>query len=116
MVDWSTVLGEIVTQILQILLPLCIALIIKWSVEIYQKIKKDQPEWLPVLEYAAEVAVLAAEQVFGSGHGEEKRDYAIATIERILAEQGLVIDVDVIADAIEAEVCKWFHHEQKEEG
>lgn len=114
MVDWSEVLGAMVTQVLRILLPVCVALIIKWAIEIYQKIKEQQPEWLPVLEYAAEVAVLAAEQVFGSGHGEEKRDYAIATIQRILAEQGLVVDVDVIADAIEAEVCKWFHHAQKE--
>lgn len=115
MVDWNVVLGDIVTQILRILLPVCIALIIKWAIEIWHKVKADQPEWVPVLEYAAQVAVLAAEQIFGDGHGEEKKQYAIQTIERILSEQGLVIDVEVIADAIEAEVYKWLHHEKEAE-
>ena len=114
-VDWSVVVGECMTQILRILIPVCVALVLKWAVELYHKLKTEQPEWVPVLEYAAEVAVLAAEQIFGHGKGDEKRAYAIETIERILAEHGINVDVEVITDAIEAEVQKWFPHNEKAE-
>ena len=113
MVDWNSVIGECLTQILRILLPLAIALIIKWAVELYQRIKSEAPEWAPVLEYAAETAVLAAEQIYGDGHGSEKKQYAVNTIARILADAGISINVAVIEDAIEAEVYKWLHHEHE---
>lgn len=112
-VDWNVVIGEMMTQILRVIIPVCVALVLKWAVELYHKIKADKPEWVPVLEYAAEVAVLAAEQIFGQGKGDEKKQYAIRTIENILGEYGLVVDVDVICDAIEAEVQKWFPHNEK---
>lgn len=113
-IDWSVIIGEIMTQILRVLIPLFVAMIIKWAVELYHRIKSEQPEWLPVLEYAAELAVLAAEQLFGDGHGDEKKQYAIQTIQNILAEHGLKLDLTVIEDAIEAEVYKWLHHEEPE--
>lgn len=111
MVDWSNIIGECLTQLLRILLPLAIALIIKWAVELYHRVKSDHQEWEPVLEYAAETAVLAAEQIFGDGNGKEKKKYAIQVIENMLAEHGLKIDLAVIEDAIEAEVYKWLHHD-----
>ena len=110
-IDWSAVTGEIMTQILRVIIPLFVALIIKWAVELYHKLKTEQPEWLPVLEYAAELAVLAAEQIYGDGHGAEKKQYAIQTIQNILAEHGLKLDLTVIDDAVEAEVYKWLHHD-----
>lgn len=109
-IDWSVVIGEIMTQILRVLIPLFVAMIIKWAVELYHRIKSEQPEWLPVLEYAAELAVLAAEQIFGDGQGKEKKQYAIETIQRILAENNIHLDLNVIEDAIEAEVWKWLNH------
>ena len=111
MVDWSSIIGECLTQLLRILLPLAIALIIKWAVELYHRVKSDHQEWEPVLEYAAETAVLAAEQIFGDGNGKEKKKYAIQVIENMLAEHGLKIDLAVIEDAIEAEVYKWLRHD-----
>lgn len=116
MVDWNEVIGQCLTQILRILLPLGVALIIKWAVELYHKIKSEQPEVAPILEYAAELAVLAAEQIFGSGKGDQKKQYAVETIQRILAENGLKLDLSVIEDAIEAEVYKWLHHDELPEG
>lgn len=113
-VDWTQVIGDVLTQVLRIVLPLFVALVIKWAVELYHKIKTEQPEWSPILEYASEMAVLAAEQIFGDGHGLEKRQYAIETIQKLLAEKGIVIDVKIIEDAIEAEVYKWLHHELPE--
>ena len=114
-IDWSIVIGEIMTQILRVLIPLFVAMIIKWAVELYHKIKTEQPDWTPVLEYAAELAVLAAEQLFGDGNGKEKKQYAIKAIQNILAEHGFVLDLAVIEDAIEAEVYKWLHHEDAEQ-
>ena len=113
-VDWNVVLGEMMTQILRVIIPVCVALVLKWAVELYHKLKADSPEWVPVLEYAAEVAVLAAEQIFGSGQGAEKKAYAIQTIQDILAERGILLNVSVIEDAIEAEVYKWLHHDKQE--
>lgn len=114
-VDWSVVIGECMTQVLRILLPLCVALVIKWAVELYHRIKTERPEWAPILEYAAEMAVLAAEQIYGAGQGSEKKAYAIETIRKMLAEEGIVLNVSVIEDAIEAEVYKWLHHDAKPE-
>ena len=115
-IDWTLVIGDIMTQVLRIVLPLFVALIIKWAVELYHKIKTEQPEWTPVLEYAAEMAVLAAEQIYGDGQGAEKKQYAIQTIQKLLAEHGIKVDVSVIEDAIEAEVYKWLHHDELPEG
>ena len=112
-VDWNVIAGEIMTQALRVLIPLFIAMIIKWAIEIYHLIKTQQPEWVPVLEYAAEVAVLAAEQIFGSGKGAEKKAYAIQVIQDILAEKGIPLNISVIEDAIEAEVYKWLHHDDE---
>lgn len=115
-VDWNAVAGEIMTQVLKIVLPLFAALIIKWAVELYHKIKTEQPDWTPVLEYAAEMAVLAAEQIYGDGQGAEKKKYAIETIQQLLAEKGIQLNLSVIEDAIEAEVYKWLHHDELPEG
>lgn len=112
-VDWSLVIGEIMTQVLRVIIPVCVALVLKWAIELYHRIKAEQPEWVPVLEYAAEVAVLAAEQIFGSGKGAEKKAYAIQVIQDILAEKGVPLNISVIEDAIEAEVYKWLHHEDE---
>lgn len=111
-VDWNVITGEIMTQILKVVIPLFVAMIIKWAVELYHRIKTEQPEWVPVLEYAAEMAVLAAEQIYGDGHGKEKKEYAIHTIEHLLAEKGIYVNLTVIEDAIEAEVYKWLRHDE----
>lgn len=114
MVDWSQVIGEILTQILRIILPLSIALVIKWAAELYHKLRTEQPQWIPVLDYAARTAVFAAEQIYGAGRGSEKKRYAIEAVQNYLAEKGIKLNVDVINDAIEAEVYKYLRHEEQE--
>ena len=109
MVDWSAVIGELLTQILRILLPLCVAIIIRWAVELYLKIKEEQPNIIPLLDYFVEQAVYAAEQIYGSGHGETKKEYALQIIQGWLEEYGLNVDVKIISDAIEAQVYQSFH-------
>lgn len=46
---------------------------------------------------AARIAVYAAEQLFGAGHGEEKLDYAIAALKRA----GYDIDKQLVRETIE---------------
>ena len=48
------------------------------------------------LKAAIKVAVFAAEQIFGAGHGEEKMDYAL----RWLREQGFEIDSRQVEAAV----------------
>lgn len=109
MVDWNVVVGDVVTQVLRVIIPVCVALVLKWAVEVWTKVKTEKPDLAAVLDYAVDLAVHAAEQIFGGGEGEQKKAYAIEAVERYLSERGLIIDVDVIADAIEAEVYKDFN-------
>lgn len=52
------------------------------------------------LATAARVAVFAAEQIFGAGHGEEKMNYAIGVLENA----GFALDADVIRATLESAV------------
>lgn len=103
-IEWNVITGQVITAVLKVIIPVAVALVLKWAGELWLKIKGENPELADVLSYAAELAVEASEQIFGAGQGEQKKEYAIKAIQNILAEYGLVIDVEVIADAIEREV------------
>ena len=103
-VDWNVVTGEIITNVLKILIPVCVALVLKWAGEFWTRLKEQKPDLAEVLSYAARTAVFAAEQIFPEGHGEDKKAYAIEAVERYLYERGFAVDVHVIEDAIEATV------------
>lgn len=51
------------------------------------------------------LAVLAAEQLFGSGRGEEKKQWVLEE----LAKKGLKLDLDALGLMIEAEVKRLFN-------
>ena len=104
MVDWNVILGELMTQFLRVLIPVCVALIAKWAIQIYQEIKKSQPDFAQVLQTAVNIAVMSAEQMMQTEEGQKKKEYAIASVQDYLAQKGMVIDVSVIEDAIEATV------------
>lgn len=104
MVDWNAIVGDAVTQVLRVLVPVFIALIIKWAIQVYGQIQKDQPDFAKVLQTAVNQAVMAAEQVMKTEDGKRKKEYAIASVQDFLAQKGIVIDISVIEDAIEATV------------
>ena len=104
MVDWSVILGELVTQVLRVVIPVLVALIIKWAIQLYQEIKKDQPDFAQVLQTAVNIAVMAAEQMMQTEDGKAKKEYAINSVQDYLAQKGMMVDVSVIEDAIEATV------------
>ena len=104
MVDWNVLLGELVTQILRVLIPVLVALIAKWAIELYELIKANQPDLGKILQTAVNTAVIATEQMMETEDGKAKKEYAIASVQDYLAQKGIVIDVSVIEDAIEATV------------
>lgn len=104
MVDWNVIIGEAVTQVLRVLIPVLVALIVKWAIQLYQQIKESQPDIAKVLQTAVNTAVIATEQVMQTAEGQEKKEYAIESVQRFLAEKGIAIDVSIIEDAIEATV------------
>jgi len=68
------------------------------------------------LETAARVAVYAAEQIFGAGHGADKMDYAIGVLEN----SGFTLDADVIRATLESAVREmnaddWYPTEPEKE-
>ena len=103
-VDWSLILGELMTQFLRVLIPVLVALVAKWAIQVYQEIKKSQPDFAQVLQTAVNIAVMSAEQMMETEEGQKKKEYAIASVQDYLAQKGMMIDVSVIEDAIEATV------------
>lgn len=104
MIEWQTLLGELMTQLLRVLIPVFVALIAKWAIQLYEEIKKNQPDFALVLQTAVNQAVIAAEQMMQTEDGQRKKQYAIASVQDYLAQKGMIIDVSVIEDAIEATV------------
>ena len=103
-VNWSIILGELMTQLLRVIIPVCVALVAKWAIQLYQEIKKNQPDFAQVLQTAVNIAVMSAEQMMQTEDGQKKKEYAIEAVQDYLAQKGMAIDVSVIEDAIEATV------------
>lgn len=104
MIEWNVILGELMTQFLRVLIPVLVALVAKWAIQLYEEIKKNQPDFAQVLQTAVNIAVMSAEQMMQTEDGQRKKQYAIASVQDYLAQKGMVIDVSVIEDAIEATV------------
>lgn len=67
----------------------------------------SENRWL--IQFGVNMAVKAAEQVWGSGNGAQKKDHAIAAAESFLKSQGITLDVNALDAAIEAEVFSVFN-------
>ena len=101
-VNWNVLLGDLITQVLRIFIPVLIALVLKWASEIWMRIQEDKPDLAEVLQIAARIGYAAAESFFRDqdADGEDKMDYAISRAEEYLKELGYSIDLHVIRDAI----------------
>ena len=102
--NWNEILGELMTQLLRVLIPVLVALVAKWAIQLYEEIKQNQPDFAQVLQTAVNIAVMSAEQMMQTEDGQAKKEYAIASVQDYLAQKGMIIDVGVIEDAIEATV------------
>lgn len=88
------------TQIIQAILALMATLITTFLIPYINK--KLSAEKVEELQKWVEIAVHAAEQLYGSKTGQQKKDYVIS----LLNSKGIKFDVDDIEAMIEAEVQK----------
>ena len=101
--DWKMILSELITQFLRILMPVAIALILKWASELWLKFREKNPDLADLIAYAGRVGYAAAEEYAEKVDGissEQKMIYALGRANEYLKTFGLNIDIDVIKDAI----------------
>ena len=101
-VNWNEIAGQVMTEVLKILVPVLAVLILKWIVEIWKQLKEKHPELAELIAYAAQLGYAAAEEYFRNREvtGEDKMTYAISRASEYLHSFGINIDVDVIRDCI----------------
>lgn len=108
----SEVNMELVSKVLQAILeaslPILAAALAAWAmekaIEMFRKLKDKNSELYEICKVVCREAVTAAEQVYGSGEGKKKLDYAINFVEKYLAAKGIKLDIDIILGYIEAAV------------
>lgn len=88
------------TEIIEIIITLVSVLITTFLVPFLKR--KLSAEKLDELKKWVRVAVTAAEQLYGSKTGQQKKEYVVA----FLLSKGIVFDVDEVNTLIEAEVYK----------
>lgn len=106
----SSFLTQLLLGLISVFVPVFTAWLgvkIKAAVADIKRRNGEDFEW--ALDSAVSVAVLAAEQAHLAGYIQDKKTYALGVVEKMLAERGVKIDLDVISAAIEAEVMKAFN-------
>ncbi|MGN0448002.1 MAG: phage holin, LLH family [Acutalibacteraceae bacterium] len=88
------------TPILNVILTLLSAIITAFIIP-YLK-KRLSAEKLEQLSYWTKIAVEAAEQLYGSKTGKQKKEYVVS----FLLSKGFVLDIDEVNAVIESEVRK----------
>lgn len=87
-----------ITEIINIVIALFSALITSVIIPIAkERLSQTKRE---KLEFWVRIAVMAAEQIFGSKKGLEKKEYVIS----FLLSKGIVFDVDEVSNMIESAV------------
>lgn len=90
--NWSLILQAVVSLVCVLILTVCVPLL---------KARLGE-ERFQALQNRVAVGVAAAEQLFGSGEGQKKKDYVLST----LLGRGLVNNVDDVTALIESEVYR----------
>lgn len=88
------------TNIIECIIMLISALVTVFLVPYLRQRLSDEKQ--QKLQFWVQVAVAAAEQIFGSKTGQQKKDYVVA----FLLSKGIVVDVDEVTALIESEVYK----------
>lgn len=96
---------EIVSNILQIvldyLLPLAVASLVVFIGKKFKPYLEDK-----TTQNVINILVNAAEQLYESGHGDEKLNYVIQKAEEWLKRYNITLDIDRLRALIEAEVLR----------
>ena len=95
-------MGDAVTQLLRIFVPVLIALVLKWAAEIWMQVREKNPRLAELLALAGQVGYAAAEEYFRDreADGSEKLDYALDRANEYLQSFGINVDLNVVRDSI----------------
>ncbi|MBP5461547.1 MAG: phage holin [Lachnospiraceae bacterium] len=110
-------INKILQAVLEAALPILVSALAAWVIaktaELCKKLKEKNPDIYASLYNIASVAVRSAEQLIGSKHGQEKKEYAKKVISKYLEARGIVLDLDLIEAAIESAVYNMnsYHYE-----
>ena len=102
-VDWNVLIGEAVTQLIRIFVPVAVVLCFRWVVQIWKQIKEKHPEIAELIAYAARVGYAAAEEEYRNypaAAGGDKMAFALYRAEDYLKACGVKVNDDVLRDAI----------------
>lgn len=102
-VDWNVLIGEAVTQLIRIFVPVAVVLCFRWVVQIWKQIKEKHPEIAELIAYAARVGYAAAEEEYRNypaAAGGDKMAFALYRAEDYLKACGVKISDEVMRDAI----------------
>ena len=113
MEEYINLLQEFAYNLAVIALPIIaaflIALLRAWVKKALAEAKQAKPYLYGYLKDAVEMAVGAAEQMELAGLVNDKKEYALDTVQAFLDEHGWdEVDIGVLEAAIEAEVLKQF--------
>jgi hypothetical protein len=107
-------LSELAQSVLLAIAPIIASALAAWLIGMaraaWAKAKQTVgDEWAWALDEGAKIAVRAAEQLKLAEIIEDKKDYAVATLQAYLDERGLKVDLAVLEAAIEAAVLSEFN-------
>ena len=101
-------LSKVLQAVLETALPILASALAAWAIgkaiEIFKKVKDKNPELYEILKAVCERAVQAAEQVYTSGEGQQKKEYALNVAEAYLKAKGITLDLGIIDAYVEAAV------------
>lgn len=107
------ILSKILQAVLEIVLPAAavwmVARLSRQVTDAIEKLRNDRPDLYCFVRDMTSTVTMAAEQIFGSGKGTEKKKYAIGALENILNAQGITLDLQAIDALIEASVYDNFN-------
>lgn len=93
------------TNVIQIVIEAAILILAAFAViRTAGEIKTKTPEVCETLKAVCERVVHAAEQIYASGRGQEKKQYAIDAVQKYLKANNITLDLSLIESFIEAAV------------
>jgi hypothetical protein len=103
-------ISKLLQNLLLAILPILAAQGVAILIAVYKSKRAEMTErqqW--ILDNAVRVAVVAAEQLYKAGNGDEKKAYALQVAENWIAEKGLTVDLHLLEAQIEAAVFEQFN-------
>lgn len=98
-------------------IPILVKYVVDWLKAKAEDVKKNMDsDLLWKLEQAASIVVKAAEQMKIAGLIEDKKDYALGALKKLLESRGIHLDVALLEAAIEAAVNSEFSKEPVKKG